>query len=352
MKNGEVIYLEETSINPQKGHNVLQRKIMKNIGIVYGGYSSEIVVSRKSAEGIRTFIDKSRYNVFSVLITDKKWVVTHKDSEHPINKDDFSFILNGETLHFDCLYITIHGTPGEDGLLQGYLKMMGIPHTTCDVLPAALTFNKFTCNTYLKGFGVAVADSILLRKGRDYNANDIKERIGIPCFVKPNAGGSSFGISKVKSFDQLESAIQKAFEESNEALVEGLMEGTEVTCGIYKTIHKEVVMPLTEVISKNEFFDFEAKYNAEKAIEITPARISEELTDKIQKITSLIYDILNCKGIVRIDYIITEQKIYMLEVNTTPGMTPTSFIPQQVEALGMNMQEVMTDIIEDAMERG
>jgi len=325
---------------------------MKNIGIIYGGYSSEIVVSRKSAEGIRSFIDLSSYNVFSVLITEEKWVVTYENQEIPIDKNDFTFILDGEKIHFHCLYITIHGTPGEDGLLQGYLKMLNIPHTTSNVLPAALTFNKFACNTFLKGFGVAVADSILLRKGREFNIDDIQERIGIPCFVKPNAGGSSFGISKVKTPEELTPAIKKAFEESDEALVEGLMEGTEVTCGIYKTTQKEVVMPLTEVISKNEFFDFEAKYNAEKAIEITPARISDELTVKIQKITSLIYDILNCKGIVRVDYIITDKKIFMLEVNTTPGMTPTSFIPQQVEAHGMTMQEVMTDIIEDSIKRG
>jgi D-alanine-D-alanine ligase len=324
---------------------------MKNIGIVYGGYSSEIVVSRKSAEGILSFVDRRKYNVFRVLLTREKWVVISENKEFPIDRNDFTFSINGKTLTFDCVYITIHGTPGEDGLLQGYLKMMNIPHTTCDVLPAALTFNKFTCNTYLKGFGVAVADSVLLRKGREYNAEDIKEKIGLPCFVKPNAGGSSFGITKVKSFEELEPAIEKAFDESDEALVETFLKGKEVTCGIYKTLRKNVVMPLTEVISKNEFFDFEAKYNAEKAIEITPARISDELTEKIQKITSLIYDILNCKGIVRMDYIITDKKIFLLEVNTTPGMTPTSFIPQQVKAMGMSMQEVMTEIIEDAIER-
>jgi len=324
---------------------------MKNIGIVFGGYSSEIVVSRKSAEGILSFIDRRKYNVFQVLITRGKWVVVSENKEFPIDRNDFTFSINGKKLTFDCVYITIHGTPGEDGLLQGYLKMMNIPHTTCDVLPAALTFNKFTCNTYLKGFGVAVADSVLLRKGREYSAEDIKEKTGLPCFVKPNAGGSSFGITKVKSFEELEPAIEKAFDESDEVLVETFIKGTEVTCGIYKTLHKDVVMPLTEVISKNEFFDFEAKYNAEKAIEITPARISDELTEKIQKITSLIYDILNCKGIVRMDYIITDKKIFLLEVNTTPGMTPTSFIPQQVKAKKMSMQEVMTEIIEDAIER-
>lgn len=325
---------------------------MKNIGIIYGGYSSEIVVSKRSADGIKSFLDTSKYNIIPVLITEKEWIAEAENHITPIDKNDFSFTQNGIKQHFDCLYITIHGTPGENGLLQGYLKMLGIPHSTCDVLPSALTFNKFTCNTYLKGFGVAVADSILIRKGREFNSRDIEEKLGIPCFVKPNAGGSSFGISKVKTPEALLPAIEKAFEECDEVLAESLMEGTEVTCGIYKTLKRDVVMPLTEVISKNEFFDFEAKYNAEKAIEITPARISDELTDKIQKITSLIYDILNCKGIVRVDFIITDEKIFLLEVNTTPGMTPTSFIPQQVNAMGMTMQEVMTEVIEDAIERG
>ncbi len=325
---------------------------MKNIGIIYGGYSSEIVVSKKSAEGIKHFLDASKYKVIPVLITADKWMAEYNNEQFPIDKNDFSFTQNGQQHKFDCLYITIHGTPGENGLLQGYLKMLGIPHSTCDVLPSALTFNKFICNTYLKGFGVAVADSVLIRKGREFNPRDIEEKLGIPCFVKPNAGGSSFGISKVKSTEELLPAIEKAFEESDEVLAESFMDGTEVTCGIYKTLKRDVVMPLTEVISKNEFFDFEAKYNAEKAIEITPARISDELTDKIQKITSLIYDILNCKGIVRVDYIITDEKIFLLEVNTTPGMTPTSFIPQQVNAMGMTMQEVMTEVIEDAIKRG
>jgi D-alanine-D-alanine ligase len=332
--------------------NSIKTRKMKNIGIIYGGYSSEIVVSKKSADGIKSFLDSSRYNIIPVLITEDKWVAEHDNREFDIDKNDFSFRDDNKKYTFDCLYITIHGTPGENGLLQGYLKMLGIPHSTCDVLPSSLTFNKFTCNTYLKGFGVSVADSILIRKGREFNPADIQEKLGIPCFVKPNAGGSSFGISKVKTPEELLPAIEKAFEECEEVLVEELMEGTEVTCGIYKTQSREVVLPLTEVISKNEFFDFEAKYNADKAIEITPARISKELTTKIQKITSLIYDILNCKGIVRVDFIITEKQIFLIEVNTTPGMTATSFIPQQVEAMGMTMQEVMTEVIEDAINRG
>jgi D-alanine-D-alanine ligase len=324
---------------------------MKTIGIVYGGYSSEIVVSRKSAEGIATFLDTSRYRIFPVLLTQDKWVVTINNEELPVNRNDFSFQFEGQTTTFDCLYITIHGAPGENGLLQGYLDMLNIPHTTCEVLPSALTFNKFMCNTYLKGFGIAVPDSILIRRGNTYNPEEIVDKLGLPCFVKPNAGGSSFGITKVKEARELEGAIQKAFEESCEVIIETFLKGTEVTCGLYKTLNKEELLPLTEVISKNDFFDFEAKYNAEKATEITPARLSDELTRRIQEISSLAYTILNCKGIVRMDYIITDQKIYLLEINTTPGMTTTSFIPQQVRAKNLKMSEVLSEVIEDAINR-
>lgn len=324
---------------------------MKDIGIVYGGYSSEIVVSHKSAQGIASFIDTSLYRVFKVLITREKWVVMTPTEELPIDKNDFSFVLNNEKTTFHCLYITIHGTPGEDGILQGYLSMLEIPHTTCDVLPSALTFNKFVCNTYLRGFGIAVPDSILIRKGHEYEPAQITEKLGLPVFVKPNAGGSSFGITKVKEQNELTKAIELAFTESEEVIIEPFLKGTEVTCGLYKTRHKEVILPLTEVISKNDFFDFEAKYNSEKAIEITPARISEELTRRVQEISSHVYTILSCRGIVRMDYIITNEKIFLLEVNTTPGMTPTSFIPQQVAAKRLKMSEVLTEVIEDAIEQ-
>lgn len=324
---------------------------MKTIGIIYGGYSSEIVISHKSAAGIAIFLDSSRYRVFRVLIAREKWVVVTGKEELPIDRNDFSFQTEDQKIHFDCLYITIHGTPGEDGILQGYLDMLNIPHTTCDVLPAALTFNKFMCNTYLKGFGIAVPDSILLRRGNIFNPSEIVEKPGLPCFVKPNAGGSSFGITKVKEPGEITAAVEKAFEESPEVIIEPFLKGTEVTCGLYKTLEKEEIFPLTEVISKNDFFDFEAKYNAEKAIEITPARISGELTRRIQKISSVVYSILNCKGIVRMDYIVTDEKIFLLEVNTTPGMTPTSFIPQQVKAKGLDMSNVLSEVIEDAIQR-
>lgn len=323
----------------------------KNIGILYGGYSSEIVVSEKSMQGIMSFIDDNLFNKYPILITKEKWCAVIDGQEYPIDKNDFSFIFNNDKIKIDCAYITIHGTPGENGLLQGYLEMTGIPHTTCDVLSSALTFNKFTCNTYLKGFGVAVADSVLVRKGLAYNADDIVEKVNLPCFVKPNAGGSSFGITKVKESSEMEPAIQKALTESDEVIIEQFLGGTEVTCGLYKTKKDTVIFPLTEVISKNEFFDFEAKYNAAMAEEITPARIDDKVRDRIQSISSLIYDILGCKGIVRIDYILSDNKIFMLEVNTTPGMTVTSFIPQQVAAAGLAIEDVFTSILNDAMQR-
>ncbi|MCT4590812.1 MAG: D-alanine--D-alanine ligase [Carboxylicivirga sp.] len=322
---------------------------MKNIAVVYGGYSSEIIVSEKSKEGVMTFIDAQRYNRYPVLITKEKWCAVVEDQEYLIDKNDFSFVMKGEKINFDFAYITIHGTPGEDGLLQGYLNMLGIPHSTCDVQAASISFNKFTCNTYLKGFGVAVADSVLVRKGNSFSSEDIIQQLGLPCFVKPNAGGSSFGISKVKKADQLTAAIEKAFTESQEVIIEQFVAGTEVTCGLYKTPGKQEIFPVTEVITKNEFFDFEAKYTASKVEEITPARIEDKVRDRIQSITSLIYDILGCKGIVRIDYIISDNKIFLLEVNTTPGMTVTSFIPQQIEAAGLNIQDVFSEIIESEL---
>lgn len=323
----------------------------KKIAIVYGGYSSEIVVSRKSAEGVTSFIDASLYDVYPVLIEHNHWSARIDGEEYPVNREDFSVeTRNGKWIP-DCVYITIHGTPGEDGLLQGYLKMLGIPHSTCDVLPAALTFNKFTCNNYLKGFGIRVANSVLLRKGTPYQLTEIAKKTGFPCFVKPNAGGSSFGVSKVHQIERLDQAIEKAFEESNEVIIEQFIQGTEVTCGLYKTAGKTEIFPITEVVSHNEFFDFEAKYTPEKALEITPARINPEVAVEIQNTSSFIYDIIGCKGIVRIDYIISQDHLYLLEVNTTPGMTPTSFIPQQIKANGLDIKKVFTEILEDAMNR-
>jgi len=322
----------------------------KNIAIVAGGDSSEVVVSLKSAAGLYSFMDKERYNLFIVTIVGQTWQVEWSDTEKiAIDKNDFSFTQNGVKTNFDFAYITIHGTPGENGILQGYFDLIGLPYSCCGVLAAAITFNKFTCNQYLKGFGVKVSESLVLRAGQTVSDEEVAQKIGFPCFVKPNVGGSSFGVTKVKSIEQVQPAIALAFAEGAEVMVEAFMAGTEITCGVYKTKTKSHVLPITEVVSENEFFDFDAKYKGQVQ-EITPARISDTLTERVHKLTSAIYDILGCKGIVRIDYIISEgDVINLLEVNTTPGMTATSFIPQQIAAAGMDIKDVMTEIIENEL---
>lgn len=320
----------------------------RNIAIVVGGDSSEIVVSLKSAEGIYSFIDKDKYNLYIAIVKKGEWTVKLPGGEQtPIDKNDFSFRENGEVKHFDFAYITIHGTPGEDGRLQGYFDMIGMPYSSCGQLVSALTFNKFVCNNYLRSFGICVSDSIRLFEGQTVSNEEAVGRLGLPIFVKPNDGGSSFGVTKVKEAAQLQPAIAKAFAEGKEVMLESFISGTEVTCGCYKVKGKEVIFPLTEVVTKNEFFDFDAKYNGESD-EITPARISAELTEKVQREASKIYDILGAKGLIRVDFIIqADGQPIMLEVNTTPGMTATSFIPQQVRAAGHDIKDVMTDIIEN-----
>ncbi|HOV83702.1 MAG TPA: D-alanine--D-alanine ligase [Paludibacteraceae bacterium] len=322
----------------------------KNIAIVAGGDSSEVGISLKSAKGLYSFIDKERYNVWIVTLIGKNWQVQCLNGEkREIDKNDFSFIQQEKKIKFDFAYVTIHGTPGENGLLQGYFNLIGLPFSCCDVLPAALTFNKFYCNRFLKNFDILVAESLLFRKGAPISIEEINKKIGYPCFVKPNASGSSFGITKVKSENQIQLALDRAFTEGDEVMVEKFIEGTEVTCGIYKTKQKTVILPITEVVPKNDFFDYNAKYNGQVQ-EITPARIQQQTAEQIQQLTAKVYDILNCKGIVRMDYIISnEGAIYLLEINTTPGMTETSFIPQQVKAAGLNMTDVLTEIIENEL---
>ena len=320
----------------------------RTIAIIAGGDSSELPVSLRSAQGIYSFIDKERYNLYIVEMQSKRWEVVLPNGEKtPIDRNDFSFTENGEKKNFDFAYITIHGTPGENGILQGYFDLIGMPYSSCNVLVSAITFNKFTCNQYLKGFGIRVSESMILRKGFEILDEEVINKVGLPCFIKPNAGGSSFGVTKVKTKEDIQPAIEKAFGESDEVMIEAYMQGTEITCGCYKTKDKEVVFPITEVVTSNEFFDYDAKYNGQ-VDEITPARIPEETAERVRLLTSAIYDILGCEGIIRIDYIITEgEKVNLLEINTTPGMTATSFIPQQVRAAGLDIKDVMTDIIEN-----
>ena len=318
------------------------------IAIVAGGDTSEYQVSLRSAQGLYSFIDKEKYDLYIVVMHGLDWhVLLDDDKRVNIDRNDFSFTLEGKKIKFDFAYITIHGTPGEDGQLQGYFDMLHIPYSCCGVLAASLTYDKFVCNQYLKSFGIPVAESILLRAGQHIDDDRVMQEIGLPCFIKPNLGGSSFGITKVKTREQIQPAIAKAFGEAKEVVIESFLDGTEITCGCYKTYTKSVVFPITEVVTTNEFFDYDAKYNGQ-VDEITPARISDSLRDRVQQVTLAIYDIIGAYGIIRIDYIITKgDKINLLEVNTTPGMTATSFIPQQVRAAGLDIKDVMTDIIEE-----
>ena len=332
--------------------------LKRNIAIVCGGDSSEHDVSMRSAQGLYSFFDKERYNIYIVDVKGQDWHVNLPNgTTAPIDKNDFSFVLDGKAVVFDYAYITIHGTPGENGVMQGYFELLHIPYSTSGVLVEAMTFDKYVLNNYLRGWGVNVAKSILVRRGEESKYSDefIEKEIGMPCFVKPAADGSSFGVSKVKNVDQLAPALRVAFMESDEVMIESFMKGTEISIGCYKTREKSVVFPATEVVTQNEFFDYDAKYNG-KVTEITPARLSEETTARVKEITSRIYDILHCNGIIRIDYIISRgvgsngeevDKVNMIEINTTPGMTATSFIPQQVKAAGLNMTDVLTDIVEN-----
>ena len=278
----------------------------KVIAIVAGGYSSEHDVSLRSAEGILSFMDNEKYDSYVVDIEKNKWTARYGDELCPINRSDFSFTASDGQHKFDFAYITIHGTPGENGILQGYFDLIGIPYSTSDVLIESMTFNKFALNNFLRSFPeLHVSDSIMVRKGEAMPVDaDIINRLGLPCFVKPNAGGSSFGVTKVKTAEALIPAIEKAMHESDEVLIEKIMVGTEITCGAYKQGGEVITFPITEVVTSQEFFDYDAKYNG-KVSEITPARIADETAKRVSEMTKRIYKILGCYGLIRIDYILS-----------------------------------------------
>jgi D-alanine-D-alanine ligase len=329
------------------------KNLKRNIAIVCGGDSSEHDISIRSAQGLYSFFDKERYNVYIVDVRGQDWHVAFEDGDvAKIDRNDFSFIgQDGKAVVFDYAYITIHGTPGENGVMQGYFDLIHLPYSTSGVLVEAMTFDKYVLNNYLRAFGVNVADSILLHRDETYDEAAVEARLGMPVFVKPVANGSSFGVSKVKCADQLAPALRMAFMESDGVMIESFIEGTEISVGCYKTREKSVVFPATEVVTSNEFFDYDAKYNGQVQ-EITPARLAPETAQRVAEETSRIYDILRCNGIIRIDYIISKDadgndKINLLEINTTPGMTETSFIPQQVRAAGLDIKDVLSDIVEN-----
>lgn len=338
-----------TAPTPNQGINGTMKR---TIAIVAGGDSSEHDVSLRSAEGILSFMDAEKYNCYLVVVKTGNWNVAYNGEICLIDRNDFSFTASDGRHEFDFAYITIHGTPGENGILQGYFDLIGLPYSTSDVLVEALTFNKFALNNFLRAYPeLHLSDSILIRKGDALpDTHTIINKLGLPCFVKPNAGGSSFGVTKVKAADELHEAIDKAMTESDEVMIERIMIGTEITCGCYQRPNGDVVtFPITEVVTTQEFFDYDAKYNG-KVNEITPARIAPETAARVSDMTSHIYQILGCYGIIRIDYILTgekgEEQINILEINTTPGMTATSFIPQQVRAADLEMKQVLSEIIE------
>jgi D-alanine-D-alanine ligase len=319
----------------------------KHIAILAGGDSSESVISLQSAEQVRTLVDKTKFNTYTVYVKGNEWVLTSDQyCDMIVNKDDFSFTYQGTKIKFDFALIMIHGTPGEDGKLQSYFDILKVPYSTSDAFTSALTFNKFACKAFLENYDIPMVDSVLLRKGIDFNSQVIIKKVGLPCFVKPNAGGSSFGISKVKKAEEIDAAIQSAFNEDDEVIVESFIEGTEVSNGIIIINNKYYRLPVTEIDTDNEFFDYDAKYSG-KTREITPARLPEHILESIKDMSKRVYLALNCSGIVRVDYIVKEETPYFLEINTVPGMSGESIIPQQVKYLNLELTDIFTEIIEN-----
>jgi len=309
----------------------------KNIAIVYGGFSGERVISEKSAHLVKQYLDPSKYRSFLVDIDHHAWTAWHQEVSYPVSKDDFSAIIDGERIQFEGVFNAIHGTPGEDGKLQGYFEVLNIPYNNCDVLSSAMSFNKLTCNLFLSGAGIKVAKSHLVRLGEAYNKLEIIEKLGLPCFVKPCDGGSSIGVTKVKKEEDFDQAIHYAQEEGVDALVESFLDGMEVSCGCISIDGKPHAIAVTEIVPANEFFDFESKYTAEATQEITPARLSEERYNEVMRLTEKIYLYLNCKGMIRVDFMVCKDATYMIEPNTTPGLSDASILPQQARYAGYDL---------------
>lgn len=327
----------------------------QKIALVAGGYSGEYIISMRSSVTIEAHLDSERYDIYKIFITKEGWWYETKDGQKiDIDKNDFSLTINGQKICFDMVFIGIHGTPGEDGKLQGYFDMLGIPYTGCNQIVSSLTFNKGFCNRTLSTHNIVhIAKSVVLYKSIPYSLGVILEQVKLPVFVKPNESGSSLGVSKVTQLEELVPAIEKAFKEDSQVLIEEFIDGREFSIGVYQQHGIIKALVPTEIISKNAFFDFEAKYTTGVTEEITPAVIPEELLLTMQKKTELIYQALNCFGMVRIDYIWNKHndQLYFLEVNTMPGQSENSLIPQQVRAVGMNLKEFYQIILDEAFNR-
>ncbi|MCF8224147.1 MAG: D-alanine--D-alanine ligase [Bacteroidales bacterium] len=324
---------------------------MKNIAILAGGNSSEFDISVKSAGAVNIALS-GRYNTYLVMIKGIDWYWEDPSGmAHAINKNNFTLPLDNKVISFDAVFIAIHGTPGENGLLQGYLELMNIPFTGCSTYTSALTFNKNATKSFLRDFSVKMADSIMMDRssipGPDYLVN----KLGLPMFIKPNESGSSFGVTKVTTVEDIIPAIEHALTESSHILAERFIDGTEVACGVVKTQEETTVLPVTEIVSKNDFFDFEAKYDPSKADEITPGRFPDHITAAIQKASAEIAGFLGCMGLVRIDFIIENEEPVFIEVNTIPGITEESIVPKQMKEYGILPGDLYSKLLEDAISR-
>lgn len=321
-----------------------------NIAVTGGGNSGEYDISVQSAVRVASLLNPDKYNVYLILNKGKEWV--YRDTEgkaYSVNLNDFSLIMNQEPIHFDLIFNVIHGTPGEDGKLQGYFEMLNIRHTSCDSITSTLTFNKSFCNKVVNSFGVKTAKSLHLNHPKAISPETILKRLRLPFFVKPNCGGSSVGMSKVHTAKELLPALELAFQHDREVLIEEYIKGREITCGVYSRNGEPLALPLAEIVSKKEFFDYEAKYTESLADEIIPAPISDKLTRKCQKIACMLYSRLNCKGVVRFDFILSDEKFWFLEVNTVPGMTSASIVPKMARHAGMELTDFYDLLIKEAL---
>lgn len=312
---------------------------MKKVAVIEGGYSKEKAISIKSAKTVFDNLDRTKFSPTRVLIDKNEWTAYDDEGRYPIDKNDFSFIKNGQKEIFEHAFIVIHGTPGEDGKLQGYLDMAGITYNTSSSSISSLTFQKFHCNQFLKTYGFNVAEAVLIKPEDEINKNPIIEKVKLPCFVKPTDGGSSFGITKVRKHNELLSSIKEAFKHGTEVIIEENLDGREITCGVYRDSEGIKALPITEIISENEYFDYDAKYNG-KSKEITPAELDEKMTNKIKELTKEIYGILGMRGIVRMDYILNKDEVpFLIEINSVPGMSRESIIPQmaKVDNIGLSL---------------
>lgn len=319
------------------------------IALLTGGDSSEYSISVKTGTEIQKWLLAAGYNSHIVLVKGQEWHVKNGQELIPFNREQLSFKYGKKIVKIDYVWNAIHGTPGENGLLQGYLDMKNIPYSSSGHLASAMTFNKYVAKTYLRQFGIMTAEAALIQRDKTFNIDEIIEDVGLPCFVKPNNGGSSFGTTKVTQMENMKSAIDKAFIEDNEVIIESFVKGREITCGLLKTKKRDLIFPLTEIIPKTDFFTFEAKYEG-MADEITPAEIDEDLAKRCMQLSSEIYDYTHCKGIVRVDFIVRGNQIYFLELNTIPGMSKESIVPQQIRAMGIKVEGVLKEVIEDTMD--